>query len=67
MDQRITGVGSGAVELPPDSSGLREGAAASSSARINGEELHQTTAPGKTVGRQGTEGLDNLPSDATTH
>ncbi|OQE34624.1 hypothetical protein PENCOP_c016G06296 [Penicillium coprophilum] len=45
LDQRTTGVGSGRVEFPPDNSGLREGAAAGSSARIDGKQLHKTTAP----------------------
>lgn len=66
LDQRTTGVGSGAVEFPPDNSGLREGAAAGSSARVDGNELHQSTAPSNKVGRQGAEGLDHLPSDATS-
>ncbi|KAJ5852390.1 uncharacterized protein N7529_011775 [Penicillium soppii] len=59
-DQRTTAV------VPPDNSGLREGAAASSSARVDGNVLHTNTAPDSKVGRQGTEGLDHLPSDATT-
>jgi cytoskeletal protein RodZ len=45
LDQRTTGVGSGRFEFPPDNSGLREGAAASSSARVDGNEMHKTTAP----------------------
>ncbi|CDM33142.1 hypothetical protein DTO013E5_5673 [Penicillium roqueforti] len=45
LDQRTTNVGSGRFEYPPDNSGLREGAAASSSARIDGKELHKSTAP----------------------
>ncbi|KAJ5247979.1 hypothetical protein N7489_002677 [Penicillium chrysogenum] len=45
FDQRTTDVGSGRFEFPPDNSGLREGAAASSSARVDGEEMHKTTAP----------------------
>ncbi|KAJ5985959.1 hypothetical protein N7522_013155 [Penicillium canescens] len=66
LDQRTTAVGSGRFELPPDNSGLREGATAGSSARVDGQELHQTTAPGNNIGRQGVEGLDHLPSDART-
>lgn len=66
MDQRTTAVGSGRFEFPPDNSGLREGAAASSSARVDGKELHTNTVPGNTVGRQAVEGLNDLPSDATT-
>ncbi|KAJ5301307.1 hypothetical protein PENANT_c023G03849 [Penicillium antarcticum] len=66
LDQRTTAVGSGRFEFPPDNSGLREGATAASSARIDGQELHKTTAPGDKIGRQGVEGLDHLPSDATT-
>ncbi|CAG8232966.1 unnamed protein product [Penicillium nalgiovense] len=45
LDQRTTDVGSGRFEFPPDNSGLREGAAASSSARVDGKEMHKTTAP----------------------
>ncbi|OGE56506.1 hypothetical protein PENARI_c003G07449 [Penicillium arizonense] len=66
LDQRTTAVGSGRFELPPDNSGLREGATAGSSARVDGQELHQSTAPGNKLGRQGVEGLDHLPSDATS-
>ncbi|KAJ6091230.1 hypothetical protein N7467_003199 [Penicillium canescens] len=66
LDQRTTAVGSGRFEFPPDNSGLREGATAGSSARVDGQELHQTTAPSNKIGRQGVEGLDHLPSDART-
>ncbi|KAJ5375781.1 hypothetical protein N7517_007787 [Penicillium concentricum] len=45
LDHRTTDVGSGRLEFPPDNSGLREGAAASSSARVDGKQLHKTTAP----------------------
>lgn len=67
-DQRTVNVGSGGVEAPISGEGdsaLREPATSASSARMDGAELHKNTAPGKGVGRQGAEGLDNLPSDAT--
>ncbi|KAJ5793734.1 hypothetical protein N7457_000333 [Penicillium paradoxum] len=66
LDQRTTGVGSGGVEFPPDNSGLREGAAASSSARVDGKELHTNTVPTNTVGHTASEGLNNILRDTTT-
>ncbi|KAJ5676910.1 uncharacterized protein N7477_002543 [Penicillium maclennaniae] len=66
-DQRTVNVGSGRLEEPisgDNDSALRGPATASSSARVNGEELHVPTAPSGNVGRQGKEGLDHLPSDA---
>ncbi|KAJ5126933.1 hypothetical protein N7448_007712 [Penicillium atrosanguineum] len=68
-DQRTVNVGSGRLAEPisgDSDSALRGPATASSSARVNGEELHVPTAPSGNVGRQGKEGLDHLPSDATT-
>ena len=68
-DQRTVNVGSGGVEGPisgESDSALRGPATVASSARISGEQLHKGTAPGKGVGRQAAEGLDNLPSDATS-
>ncbi|KAJ5682540.1 hypothetical protein N7462_005705 [Penicillium macrosclerotiorum] len=70
LDQRTVNVGSGGVDGPINAemdTGLRGPATAGSSVRIDGAELHRPTAPGKNVGRQGVEGLDHLPSDATTH
>ncbi|KAJ5135513.1 uncharacterized protein N7515_004791 [Penicillium bovifimosum] len=66
LDQRATAVGSGRFERPPDDSGLRESATAGSSARIDGEQLHKNTAPSDKLGRQGVEGLQHPPADATT-
>ncbi|KAJ5167081.1 uncharacterized protein N7482_005862 [Penicillium canariense] len=66
-DQRTVNVGSGRIEGPisgDNDTALRGPATAGSSARISGEELHRPTAPSGKVGRQGVEGLDNLPSDA---
>ena len=54
MDQRTTAVGSGRFEFPPDNSGLREGASASSSARVDGNVLHTNTVPGNAVDPQAT-------------
>lgn len=62
-------VGSGRFEAPvsgENDSALRGPATASSSARVSGSELHKNTEPLSKVGRQGVEGLDGLPSDATT-
>ncbi|KAJ5161668.1 hypothetical protein N7492_007060 [Penicillium capsulatum] len=68
-DQRTVNVGSGGIEGPVSGDGdsaLRGPATAESSARVAGSELHQNTAPLSNVGRQRVEGLDGLPSDATT-
>ncbi|KAJ5578340.1 uncharacterized protein N7459_007304 [Penicillium hispanicum] len=68
-DQRTVNVGSGGIEGPISGemeSGLRGPATAESSVRVAGQELHKNTAPGKGPGRQAVEGLENLPSDATT-
>lgn len=68
-DQRTVNVGSGGIEGPisgDNDSALRGPATAGSSARISGSELHQNTVPLSNVGRQRVEGLDHLPSDATT-
>ncbi|GLI71973.1 hypothetical protein PoHVEF18_000140 [Penicillium ochrochloron] len=68
-DQRTVNVGSGGIEGPisaDNDTALRGPATAGSSARIDGAEMHKTTAPGGNVGRQRVEGLENLPSDATT-
>ncbi|KAJ5204629.1 uncharacterized protein N7498_005508 [Penicillium cinerascens] len=68
-DQRTVNVGSGRLEEPISGDGdsaLRGPATASSSARVDGKELHVPTAPHGNVGRQGKEGLDHLPSDATS-
>ncbi|CAI7623422.1 unnamed protein product [Penicillium bialowiezense] len=54
MDERTTAVGSGRFEFPPDNSGLREGASAHSSARVDGNVLHTNTAPGNSVDPQAT-------------
>ncbi|KAJ5634745.1 hypothetical protein N7528_002587 [Penicillium herquei] len=67
-DQRTVNVGSGGIEGPisyDPNNALRGPATAESSVRVDGNELHKNTAPGK-VGRQAVEGLDHLPSDATT-
>lgn len=69
-DQRTVNVGSGGVEAPVSGEGnsaLREPATAGSSARESGEVLHKPTEPGKDVGRQGKENLDQLPKDARAH
>ncbi|KAJ5883112.1 uncharacterized protein N7473_009998 [Penicillium subrubescens] len=68
-DQRTVNVGSGGIEGPisgDNDTALRGPATGGSSARIDGAEMHKTTVPGGNVGRQRVEGLDNLPSDATT-
>jgi hypothetical protein len=66
-DQRTVNVGSGRLEEPvsgENNSALRGPATASSSARVDGTELHVPTAPEGNVGRQAKEGLDHLPQDA---
>lgn len=68
-DQRAVNVGSGRLEAPISGEGnsaLRGPATATSSVRVDGSELHKNTAPGGSVGRQATEGLNSLPTDATT-
>ncbi|KAJ5937763.1 hypothetical protein N7454_004105 [Penicillium verhagenii] len=67
-DQRTVNVGSGGVSGPisyDPNSGLEGSTTAQSSVRVDGNALHKNTAPGN-VGRQATEGLDHLPSDATS-
>ncbi|KAJ5798812.1 uncharacterized protein N7503_006317 [Penicillium pulvis] len=67
-DQRTVNVGSGGVSgsISKDpNSGLEGSTTAQSSARVDGSELHKNTAPGN-AGRQAVEGLDHLPSDATS-
>lgn len=66
LDQRTTGVGSGSVEFPPDNSGLREGAAATSSARVDGAQLHKNTVPTNTVANPAPEGSGRINADTTT-
>ncbi|CEO59375.1 hypothetical protein PEBR_34502 [Penicillium brasilianum] len=68
-DQRTVNVGSGGIEGPisgDNDTALRGPATAGSSARVDGAELHKPTAPQGNVGRQRVEGLDSLPSDATS-
>ncbi|OQD78578.1 hypothetical protein PENDEC_c001G03333 [Penicillium decumbens] len=68
-DQRTVNVGSGRLEEPvsgENNSALRDPATASSSARVDGDELHVPTAPLGSVGRQAKDGLDSLPKDATS-
>lgn len=66
-DQRAVNFGSGRLEEPvsgENNSALRGPATASSSARVDGAELHQSTAPTGNVGRQGVDNLNDLPMDA---
>lgn len=66
-DQRAVNVGSGGVEAPisgEHNSALREPATGGSSARVDGEVMHQLTEPGKDVGRQGKDNLEEPPTDA---
>ncbi|KAJ5082401.1 hypothetical protein N7532_011444 [Penicillium argentinense] len=66
-DQRTVNVGSGRFQGPTSGDeSLAGNTTASSSVRVDGAELHQNTGPGKNLGRQGVEGLNRLPSDATT-
>lgn len=68
-DATKVNVGSGGVSSDisygKGSDGLREPATGESSARADGEALGVTTAPDASVGRQGVEGLDDIPKDAT--
>ncbi|QKX62213.1 uncharacterized protein TRUGW13939_09372 [Talaromyces rugulosus] len=67
FDQRTVNVGSGRLETGISGEGnsaLRGPAAAESSVRIDGSEYHKLTQPTGNVGRQGQEGLSDLPKDA---
>ncbi|WEW56817.1 hypothetical protein PRK78_002272 [Emydomyces testavorans] len=65
---KTTGGGSGAVSSSAgtgeEASALRQPATADSSLRTSGEEMKKHTAPSGEVGRQGKEGLENIPKDA---
>lgn len=64
------GDGSGRLEGPvsgENNSSLRWPDTASSSARISGREYKTNTEPGPDVGRQGKDGLSDLPWDARAH
>ncbi|RHZ70982.1 hypothetical protein CDV55_101876 [Aspergillus turcosus] len=66
-DQRAVNVGSGGVQGPvsgESNRALRGPATAESSARKSAEELHTETQPTGDVGRQGKEGLSDIPQDA---
>lgn len=70
-DERTVDVGSGRLESDmssgdASSAGLREPATADSSVRTDGEEWKTNTAPDLKVGRQGKEGLESIPKDAST-
>lgn len=65
---RTTAVGSGRVDAAAGASeeadALRGPATAESSVRVDGKELKKQTAPTGNLGRQGKDGLDELPKDA---
>ncbi|KAL3479788.1 hypothetical protein BJX99DRAFT_221785 [Aspergillus californicus] len=66
-DQRTVNVGSGRFEGSQSGeadTALREPATASSSVREDGSQTHRLTQPMANVGRQGKEGLSDLPKDA---
>ncbi|CRG89579.1 hypothetical protein PISL3812_06616 [Talaromyces islandicus] len=66
-DQRTVNVGSGRFETGTSGDGnsaLRGPATAESSVRTDGSEYHKLTQPTDNVGRQGKDGLSDLPKDA---
>ncbi|EER27069.1 hypothetical protein CPC735_024050 [Coccidioides posadasii C735 delta SOWgp] len=67
-NMKTTGGGSGAVASSvgtgEEASGLREPVTAESSLRTSGDETKKETAPCGNVGRQGKEGLEDIPHDA---
>ncbi|EEP79725.1 conserved hypothetical protein [Uncinocarpus reesii 1704] len=67
-NMKTTGEGSGAVSSSAgtgeEASALRQPATAESSVRTSGEEMKTHTVPFENVGRQGKEGLEDLPKDA---